>query len=182
MTSKCNREDIICNLLLSTLTMFLFLNTALMKNELLQGDTQKEKEQIQSLPKYKRITIQNIRDEDNEENYFHFMDHYGPKLVGYKYHESQCTLVMPEVSMKATEKAFGLLTLENYHEMIRELVYNNKKINSMWTSEKNQDATKDTIRQELKYLVNYFILRRLKGKQMMVEYWVTNTSSIKRRS
>ena len=149
MTSKCNKEDLICIPLLSTLTMFPFWNTALMKNELLQYDTEKEKRRIESLPKYKEINIGNIRNENDEENYFHFMDHYGPKLVGHKYHEGQCTLVKPEVWMKPTEEAFGLLTLENYHNQVFELVKNNKKVNSKWTSERkavrNQGYDKEGI-------------------------------------
>ena len=85
-----------------------------------------EQRRIASLPKFVHVTANNIR--ENYDFYKHFMDVYGPKLVGEEHYKMECDRKTPEEWMTRSEESFGLLTMEDCREQAYQRVRNNKKV------------------------------------------------------
>ena len=82
-------------------------------------------------PTFEMVTCETIR--TNYEHYKHFMDNYGPKIVGHVEYKNACTTKTPEDWMTEAEEAYRLLSLENYQEFVSEKVNNKKTIQPKWS-------------------------------------------------
>ena len=91
---------------------------------------------------FQEVTAENIR--DDYDSYLHFMDEYGPRLVGLDKFNSVVAKKTPEQWMTRSLEAFGLVTLENYHETVSDSVYKSQpcptpaKFTVFGTAKRNQ--------------------------------------------
>ena len=95
--------------------------------------TEKDKERIEKLEKYRTVQLSRWRRSDEYPLYKHFMDHYGPKLVGSTRWVELRSSKTPEEWMTPYQEAFGLLTMENYEETVKERVVNGRTVTPKWT-------------------------------------------------
>ena len=106
----------------------------MMKNKKLKDNgTERDKRRIEALPKYRRVAPCEWRSADGYSVYKHFMDNYGPKLVGHTRWEELRGEKTPEEWMTLYEEAFGLLTIENYEDHLKQKVNNNRSVLPRWT-------------------------------------------------
>ena len=80
---------------------------------------------------FEMVTCETIQ--TNYNHYKHFMDHYGPKIVGHIEYKNACTTETPEEWMTEAEEAYGLLSLENYKDFVYEKVHNKKAVQPKWS-------------------------------------------------
>ena len=102
-------------------------------NKLKDNGTERDKRRVEALLKYRRVVSCEWRSGDGYSIYKHFMDNYGPKLVGHTRWEELRGEKTPEECMTPYEEAFGLVTIENYEESVKEKVNNNRSITPKWT-------------------------------------------------
>ena len=100
------------------------------------------------------VTSSNIR--SNYETYKHFMDNYGPRIVGKEIFENNCLVKTPEEWMTAAEEAFGLTAMENYHERVHEKVKNNRRIDARWTVNGEAKRNQGTAQEGIKYYTKVY--------------------------
>ena len=95
--------------------------------------TEKDKARIEKLEKYRTVPLSQWRRSDEYSLYRHFMDIYGPKLVGNTRWGELRSSKTPEEWMTPYQEAFGLLTIENYEETVKEKVVNGRTVTPKWT-------------------------------------------------
>ena len=106
-----------------------------MRNAQLRSDNVSEQERIDNLVKFQKLDHEKIREKYDQ--YEHFMDEYGPKLIGAKEYKTKCCQMTPEEWMTRQEETFCLLSLENYHDAVYQKVHHNKKVSPQWTNVKD---------------------------------------------
>ena len=109
-----------------------------MRNVTLQDNgTDKDRRRVERLPKFRHIPMPEWRNADGYSIYKHFMNNYGPKLVGHKRWEELRGEKTPEEWMTPYEEAFGLVTIENYEESIKKKVIYDQAVKPKWTRNGN---------------------------------------------
>jgi len=106
-----------------------------MRNSQLRSDDVSEQGRIDKLVKFQKVGHEAIRKEYAQ--YKHFMNEYGPKLIGAKEYKTKCCQMTPEEWMTRQEETFCFLTLENYHNVVYQKVHHNKKVSPEWTNVNN---------------------------------------------
>ena len=110
---------------------------------------ERTKQKMDLMERYKNVTLENIREE--YECYRHFMNEYGPKLVGSDKFNGAVARKTPEQWMNISLEAFGLVTLENYHDKVNDYVEHKKldtpaKYTVSGNAKRNQGYTKAGIK------------------------------------
>ena len=94
-------------------------------------NTSFEQEHLGNEAGFVDVRVETIR--SNFDHYRHFMDHYGPKLIGEAEFKKQCTTKTPDEWLTTAEESFGLVSMENYRDMMRARVQNSAKVPAKYT-------------------------------------------------